>query len=151
MQKMKRCVWSAPLNKGAVIDVEHLTARACGRKDKPVSCYVCVWVCVIYWSVILMIDEKGRLSSGNSFAEVCAEYLGSASLPIFSLWFGPLLHCMSALHVSSRKGRWRRQPRGTSTPSGSFLEKALATTWRHLKTWGSPCTSISPAVAEKPT
>lgn len=156
---MNRCACFIALNKGAVIDVWHLTDWVCSRKDKPVMCNLLVCVCVcarLIWAclfVVCVIDEKGGLEPENSYCGSIWWMPWPASLPYIIplfLWFSPLPHHVFALHVSCRKGRWKRQPRGTSTPWGSFPEKASVMNWRHLKTWGSPCTSISPAVAGKP-
>lgn len=137
-------VFSAPLTKEAMIDAWHLTDWVLWQKGqiRCCVCYLSVPVCFV-----CVIDEKGGLKPERSYCRTIWWILCAPPLMF------PLLvpHHMFALHVSSRKERWKRRPRGTSTPWGSFLEKALAMTWRHLKTWGSLCTSISPAVAEKPT
>lgn len=90
----------------------------------------------VFWvlSVWFMRDQKTFW-----WTLTCSSFL-SASVSVYF-----------ALCASSRKGRWKMRRRGTSTPWGSFLEKASEMTWSHLKTWGSLCTSVSPGVAEKPT
>lgn len=90
---MNRCACFIALNKGAVIDVWHLTDWVCSRKDKPVMCNllvsVCVCVCASYLSlsVCCMCDWwEGRTWARE---QLLWEYLVDA------------LACFSPLHYSA--------------------------------------------------
>lgn len=95
---MNRCACFIALNKGAVIDVWHLTDWVCSRKDKPVMCNLLVCVCVcarLIWAclfVVCVIDEKGGLEPENSYCGSIWWMPWPASLPYIIplfLWFSP--------------------------------------------------------------